>query len=102
MRNRNGRATNLKRRFDKLCGSRAWYIMENEEEIRGTEALGYRYTRRRNQKNGQKVESVFFIHLTPEGALKRRLQDMESNSSFSTRFRCRYSRKKPNRKFGGL
>ena len=41
-------ATNLKRRFDKLLGNRAWYRMENEEEIRDTEAPGYRETERRN------------------------------------------------------
>ena len=88
LRNRGAKSTEIQRRYKKLCGNTGWFRDELETgECTESEDTSQRQKRWRKAQNQRRVESVMFIPLTKGSELKQRLNEMECNIPFKSKFK---------------
>ena len=69
----------------KLCGKSEWYLEDPEENrISGESPRQRRVNTKRDRRH---IESVMFVPLTEGGALRKRLNSMEMEAPFKSRFK---------------
>ena len=85
-RNRLATCTELARRVKKLCGETSWF-RDEQDELEHSESQESQRSRRRQVRDNRRVESILFIPLTQESTLKKKLTELERNSTFRSKFK---------------
>merc|ERR1711954_257905 len=78
--------TELARRIKKLCGETSWF-REEHDELQQSESQESQRHRRPQVRDIRREESILFIPLTQDSTLKKKLTELERNSTFRSKFK---------------
>ena len=87
-RNRDAGATSISRRLKKLCGDSEWFRdTEKDKKLRSSEPQDRQRKRMTKKQEERRIESLYFVPLTKEGELRKRLIEAEQDAPFKIKFK---------------